>query len=118
MRSTISLAVRIAVVPVLLSGFTLVAAACSDDKTDTGGSSGSSGSSGTSGTTGTSGGGGTVVFEDSGTTTPPAGGNCTSVSSCEGALCKCVEGPNKDKSCQKTDNALASYCDKLCKFCK
>jgi hypothetical protein len=112
----LSFVFRSSAVALVVTGLAATVACSSDDKTDTGSSAGSSGSSG-AGTTGTSGGGGTVVYEDSGTSTP-TGTDCTSVSTCEGAVCKCVDGVNKDKTCQKTDKALAAYCDKLCEVCK
>jgi hypothetical protein len=107
----LSLFIRTSAVTLVVSALALAAAACgSDDTTESGSSSGSSGSSGTSGA---SGGTGKVVYEDSGTS------NCTTgPSTCEGALCKCAEGANKDKVCQKTDKAQPKYCDSLCEVCK
>lgn len=108
MGRQLSIVIRTSAVTFAIAGLALAAVACgSDEKTDTG-SSGSSGDPADSGRT--------VIYEDSGT--GATGDDCNSVTVCEGATCKCAEGANKDKTCQKTDKAQPAYCESICKVCK
>lgn len=89
--------------------FAVVTSACSDDEKTETPSGGTSGTSGTPSASGSS-------QDDSGA--PTTGTNCSSVSTCNGALCTCVAGPNKDKQCQKVSRDQTAYCDTLCEACK